>query len=40
VEHFQEFNALKHRVFEIAERGDVVLLKGSNSKKLWLILEK
>jgi UDP-N-acetylmuramoyl-tripeptide--D-alanyl-D-alanine ligase len=40
VEHFQELSALKCRVFEIAEQGDVVLLKGSNSKKLWLILEK
>jgi UDP-N-acetylmuramoyl-tripeptide--D-alanyl-D-alanine ligase len=39
VEHFLEFNAIKKRVFELAQEGDVVLLKGSNSKKLWQILE-
>jgi UDP-N-acetylmuramoyl-tripeptide--D-alanyl-D-alanine ligase len=39
VEHFLEFDSLKQRVFELAEEGDVVLLKGSNSKKLWRILE-
>jgi UDP-N-acetylmuramoyl-tripeptide--D-alanyl-D-alanine ligase len=39
VEHFLEFDSIKTRVFELAEKGDVVLLKGSNSKKLWQILE-
>lgn len=39
VEHFLEFDSIKKRVFELAEEGDVVLLKGSNSKKLWQILE-
>jgi UDP-N-acetylmuramoyl-tripeptide--D-alanyl-D-alanine ligase len=39
VEHFLEFDAIKKRVFELAEEGDIVLLKGSNSKKLWQILE-
>ncbi|MBS0603632.1 MAG: UDP-N-acetylmuramoyl-tripeptide--D-alanyl-D-alanine ligase [Verrucomicrobia bacterium] len=39
VEHFLEFEAIKRRVFEVAQEGDVVLLKGSNSKKLWLVLE-
>jgi len=39
VEYFLEFDAIKKRVFELAEEGDVVLLKGSNSKKLWKILE-
>jgi UDP-N-acetylmuramoyl-tripeptide--D-alanyl-D-alanine ligase len=31
--------SLKKRVFEIAEGGDVVLLKGSRSNRLWLVLE-
>lgn len=39
VEYFDQFDALKLRVYTLAEQGDVVLLKGSNSKKLWLILE-
>ena len=39
VEHFLEFDSIKKRVFELAEEGDVVLLKGSHSKKLWQILE-
>lgn len=39
VEYFDELDALKRRVFEIAQEGDVVLLKGSNSKKLWMVLE-
>lgn len=38
-EYFEEFEDLRRRVFELATVGDVVLLKGSNSKKLWLILE-
>ena len=39
VEHFLELSAIKKRVFELAEAGDVVLVKGSNSKKMWQILE-
>jgi UDP-N-acetylmuramoyl-tripeptide--D-alanyl-D-alanine ligase len=39
VEHFLEFDSIKTRVFELAEKGDVVLIKGANSKKLWQILE-
>ncbi len=39
VEYFEQFEDLRRRVFELAAVGDVVLLKGSNSKKLWLILE-
>jgi UDP-N-acetylmuramoyl-tripeptide--D-alanyl-D-alanine ligase len=38
-EYFEALEPLKHRVFELATAGDVVLLKGSNSKKMWLILE-
>ena len=30
---------MKKRLFEIAEQGDVVLLKGSNTKQLWRVLE-
>ncbi len=39
VEHFLELDRIKKRVFELAEEGDVVLVKGSNSKKMWQILE-
>jgi UDP-N-acetylmuramoyl-tripeptide--D-alanyl-D-alanine ligase len=39
VEHFLELSAIKKRVFELAEAGDVVLVKGSNFKKMWQILE-
>jgi UDP-N-acetylmuramoyl-tripeptide--D-alanyl-D-alanine ligase len=39
VEHFLDLQLIKKRVFELAEEGDVVLLKGSNSKKLWQVLE-
>jgi UDP-N-acetylmuramoyl-tripeptide--D-alanyl-D-alanine ligase len=39
VEHFLELGAIKKRVFELAEAGDVVLVKGSNVKKMWQILE-
>lgn len=39
VEHFLELDSIKKRVFELAEEGDVVLLKGANSKRLWQILE-
>jgi UDP-N-acetylmuramoyl-tripeptide--D-alanyl-D-alanine ligase len=38
-EYFEALEPLKCRVFELAAAGDVVLLKGSNSKKMWLILE-
>jgi UDP-N-acetylmuramoyl-tripeptide--D-alanyl-D-alanine ligase len=38
-EFFETFSDLKSRVFEVATAGDVVLLKGSNSKRLWQILE-
>lgn len=39
VEHFLSFELIKQRVFELAEEGDVVLLKGANSKKLWEVLD-
>lgn len=39
VEHFLELDAIRRRVFELASSGDVVLLKGSNSKQLWRVLE-
>lgn len=39
VEHFLELVEIKKRMFELAEEGDVVLLKGSNSLKLWELLE-
>jgi UDP-N-acetylmuramoyl-tripeptide--D-alanyl-D-alanine ligase len=38
-EYFEKIEDIKRRVFELAEEGDVVLLKGANSKKLWLVLE-
>lgn len=40
VDYFDSFDALKSRTLDLAKKGDVVLLKGSNSKKLWLILEE
>lgn len=39
VEHFLDRSLLKQRLFEIARSGDVVLLKGSNSNRLWELLE-
>lgn len=39
VEHFLELDEIRRRVFELACSGDVVLLKGSNSKQLWRVLE-
>lgn len=39
VEYFESFEPLKTRVHAIAQKGDVVLLKGSNSKQLWRILD-
>lgn len=38
-EYFDTMEGIKRRVFELAKKGDVVLLKGSNSKKMWLVLE-
>lgn len=38
-EHFLILSEVKQRLFDLAEEGDVVLLKGSNSKKLWEVLE-
>ncbi len=38
-EHFLELASLKRRVFELANKGDVVLLKGSKSNCLWEVLE-
>ncbi len=38
-EHFTCLEELKKRVFALAEPGDVVLLKGSNSMQLWKILD-
>jgi UDP-N-acetylmuramoyl-tripeptide--D-alanyl-D-alanine ligase len=40
VEHFETLEAMKYRLFAIIEEGDVVLIKGANSKKLWKILEE
>lgn len=39
-EHFKEKEEAVKRLKEIAEEGDVVLLKGSNSLKLWTALEE
>jgi UDP-N-acetylmuramoyl-tripeptide--D-alanyl-D-alanine ligase len=39
VEHFFDRSFLKQRLFEIARSGDVVLLKGSNSNRLWELLD-
>ncbi len=39
VEYFDQLGAIKQRVFELAQEGDVVLIKGANTKKMWLILE-
>ena len=39
VELFTELNTLKSRLFALIQKGDVVLLKGSNSNKLWQILD-
>lgn len=40
VEFYQEITDVKRRVKELAQLGDVVLLKGSNSKRLWEVLEE
>lgn len=39
VEYFLDLDSLRCKLFELAERGDVVLLKGSKSKQLWKVLE-
>jgi UDP-N-acetylmuramoyl-tripeptide--D-alanyl-D-alanine ligase len=38
-EFFCDMGALKKTLFELAKPGDVVLIKGSNGNKLWLLLE-
>jgi len=38
-EYFEDFAALKKRVFEIAKEGDCVLIKGANDNQLWRILD-
>lgn len=39
--HFHyEYRALKDHLFKIVRKGDVVLIKGSNSHKLWHLLDK
>lgn len=38
-EHFSDLSSIKHRLFELVKPGDVVLIKGSNSLKLWEILD-
>ncbi|MBS3904086.1 MAG: UDP-N-acetylmuramoyl-tripeptide--D-alanyl-D-alanine ligase [Simkania sp.] len=39
VELFRDFTLLKRRVYELAEEGDLVLLKGANSCQLWKVLD-
>lgn len=39
VEYFTDFEALRKRLLELATKGDVVLLKGSNSNQLWRLLD-
>lgn len=38
-EHFSDTSSIRKRLFEEAKEGDVVLIKGANSLKLWEILE-
>ncbi len=38
-EHFSDLQHLKQRLAAIAESGDVVLVKGANSTKMWRVLE-
>ncbi|MCB1106599.1 MAG: UDP-N-acetylmuramoyl-tripeptide--D-alanyl-D-alanine ligase [Chlamydiia bacterium] len=40
VEYFKEKGSAVKRLKEIAEKGDVVLIKGANSFKLWTVLEE
>lgn len=37
--YFYDFRSLKDQLYKIVKKGDVVLLKGSNSHKLWMLLE-
>ncbi len=37
---FRDLKQLKTILFEISKPGDVVLIKGSRSNKLWQILER
>ena len=39
VEHFSSVEEMRARLFDLARQGDVVLIKGSNSTKLWQILD-
>lgn len=39
-EWFMDFEKLRKRLYEIAGEGDVVLLKGANTKRLWRLMEK
>jgi UDP-N-acetylmuramoyl-tripeptide--D-alanyl-D-alanine ligase len=39
VEHFSDLSDLRSRLFSLAQPKDVVLIKGSNSTKLWQLLE-
>ncbi len=39
VEQFFDLDSIKQRVYELAKEGDIVLLKGANSKRLWQVLE-
>lgn len=36
---FMEISSLKTKLFRIIQSGDVVLIKGSNSKQMWTLLE-
>ncbi len=38
-EFFRDLNTLKKTLFDLSKPGDVVLIKGSNSHKLWQLLE-
>ncbi|NGX59112.1 MAG: UDP-N-acetylmuramoyl-tripeptide--D-alanyl-D-alanine ligase [Chlamydiae bacterium] len=38
-EHFTDVAAVREKLFALAKPGDVVLIKGANSLKLWEILE-
>jgi UDP-N-acetylmuramoyl-tripeptide--D-alanyl-D-alanine ligase len=40
VEFFLDLKLLRERLFEVLAPGDVVLIKGSNSLKLWQIIEE
>jgi len=39
VEIFKDFDAFKKRIFALAEKDDLVLLKSMNLKQLWRVLE-